>query len=80
MCCRYWTALKDDCFYEITDGESYSYNLSFYDKASYDAINGGWLFSIKLLTEFEDYSVYPNYDVLGSLEVYRIGLYNIVVI
>lgn len=71
---------EDDCFYEITDGESYSYNLSFYDKASYDAINGGWLFSIKLLTEFEDYSVYPNYDVLGSLEVYRIGLYNIVVI
>lgn len=70
---------KDYCFYEIADGESYNYTLSLYDKASHDAINGGWLFSINLLTEFEDYSIYPDYDVLGSLEVYRIGSYNIVV-
>lgn len=70
---------NDDCFYEIADGENYNYTLSFYDKASHEAINGGWLFSINLLTEFEDYSNYPDYDVLGSLEVYRIGSYNIVV-
>ena len=70
---------KNDCFYEIADGESYNYTLSFYDKASHDAINGGWLFSVNLLTEFEDYSIYPDYDVLGSLEVSRIGSYNIVV-
>ena len=27
---------KNDCFYEIADGESYNYTLSFYDKASHD--------------------------------------------
>lgn len=70
---------NDDCFYEVADGESYNYTLSFYDKVSHDTINGGWLFSIELLTEFQDYSHYPNYAVLGSLEVYRIGSYNIVV-
>ena len=70
---------NDDCFFEVADGESYNYTLSFYDKASHIAINGGWLFSINLLTEFEDYSYYSDYDVLGSLEVYRIGSYNIVV-
>ena len=70
---------NDDCFYEVADGENYNYTLSFYDKASHDAINGGWLFSVNLFTEFEDYSNYPDYDVLGSLEVYRIGSYNIVV-
>ena len=70
---------EDGCFYEIADGENHNYTLSFYDKASHDAINGGWLFSINLLTEFEDYTVYPDYDVLGSLEVYRIGSYNIVI-
>lgn len=70
---------KDGCFYEIADGENHSYTLSFYDKTSHDAINGGWLFSINLLAESEDYSIYPDYDVLGSLEVDRIGSYNIVV-
>lgn len=70
---------NNDCFYEVADGENYNYTLSFYAKASHDAINGGWLFSVNLFTEFEDYSYYPAYDVLGSLEVYRIGSYNIVV-
>ncbi len=69
----------DDCFYKVADGENYNYTLSFYDKASHEETNGGRLFSIKLLTEFEDYSNYPDYDILGSLEVYRIGSYNIVV-
>ncbi|MGM9662007.1 MAG: hypothetical protein ACI3WR_02820 [Oscillospiraceae bacterium] len=70
---------EDDCFYEVTDGESYNYTLSFYNKASHEQISGGWLFSINLLTEFEDYTNYPDYDVLGSLEVYRTGSYNLVV-
>ena len=70
---------KDDCFYEVADGENNNYTLSLYDKLSYDATNGGWLFSVNLLTEFEDYSIYPDYDILGSLEVYRIGSYNVVV-
>ena len=70
---------NEDCFYEIADGENYNYTLSFYDKASHEELNAGWLFSINLPTEFEDYSVYPEYDILGSIEVYRIGSYNIVV-
>lgn len=68
-----------ECFFEVSDGEHYNYTLSFYDSASHEEINGGWLFSIDLFTEFEDYTIYPNYEVLGSLDVYRIGTYNIVV-
>jgi len=70
---------NDDCVYKIVNGESYDYTLSFYNKADYEQIEGGHLFSIHLLTEFEDYTVYPDYDVLGSLEVYKIGSYNIIV-
>ena len=69
----------NDCFYEITDGESNNYTLSFYDKASNIEIDGGWLFSIELLTQFEEYTNYPDYDLLGSIEVYRIGSYNVIV-
>lgn len=74
---------NEDSFYKITDGELYSYTLSFYDKASYEETDGGWLFSIRLEPEFENYSgygSYGSYDILGSLEVYRIGSYNIVVL
>ena len=69
---------ENDCFYEIYEREDYSYALNFYDKASHNEMGGGWLFSIVLLTEVEEYSNYPEYDVLGSLEVYRIGSYNII--
>ena len=69
----------DNCFYEIAEGENDNYTLSFYDNASHNATNAGWLFSINLLTESSDYSNYPDYDVLGSIEVYRIGSYNVVV-
>ncbi len=69
---------EKDFLFEIAEGTGNSYTVSFYDKASHEEA-GGWLFSINLATEFEDYTVYPAYDVLGSLEVYRIGAYNIVV-
>lgn len=67
-----------ECSYEIVEGDSYNYALSFYHNASRDAGNGGWLFSIELLTEYEDYTYLPDYEVLGSLEVYRIGGHNII--
>lgn len=70
---------EKDCVYEIYEREDYSYVLSFYDKVSREEFGGGWLFSIKLLTEFEEYSYYPDYDVLGSLEVYQTGSYNVIV-
>lgn len=69
---------KRDCRYEIyTEDDACA--VSFYEKASYDAIGGGWLFSIDLIPESEDYSYYPDYDVLGRLEVPSLGVYHIVV-
>ena len=53
--------------------------MSLYHKESKEDNFGGHLFSIHLLTEFEEYQNYPSYDILGSLEVYRIGSYNVVV-
>lgn len=72
----YW---ESDCVYEIKEGDCYNYTLSFYDRVSKENNYGGWLFSIELEPETEDYTIYPDYDVLGSLEVYRIGCYNIIV-
>lgn len=70
---------EDECFYEINEGENWNYTLAFYEKESYDAGCGGHLFSIKLFTEFEEYSYLPEYEVLGSLTVYRIGAYNVII-
>lgn len=70
---------NDDCIYEVVSGEHYNYSLNFYERQSHDEMNGGYLFGIELLNETEDYTNYPSYDILGSLEVYRIGSYNIVV-
>lgn len=73
------TEWKGDCFYETVPGEHYNYSLNFYEKQSHDEMDAGYLFGIDLLTETEDYEIYPSYDVLGSLEVYRIGSYNMIV-
>jgi len=72
---------KNDCLYSLVDGENYNYELTFYDKLSHEKLNGGGrLFSILLLPTYEDYTTYPEYDVLGSLIVYRIGTYNIIIL
>ena len=73
---QYW---KTACVYEVIEKDNYNYTLNFYDRESKESGYGGWLFSISLLTEFEDYTEYPDYEILGSVEVYRIGTYNIVV-
>ena len=69
----------DDCLFEIDHGEYYNYTLRFYERTSHEAFGGGHLFSVMLLPECIDYTNYPDYDVLGSVEVYRIGAYNVVV-
>lgn len=71
-------AWETDGLWKVFEGESYDYTLSFYEKQSHDELNAGFLFSIDLFTEFEDYTYYPSYEVLGSVEVYRIGGYNII--
>ena len=73
---QYWKAA---CVHEVIEKDNYNYTLNFYDRESKENGYGGWLFSISLLTEFEDYTEYPDYEILGSVEVYRIGTYNIVV-
>ncbi|MDD6526296.1 MAG: hypothetical protein PUF31_00550 [Oscillospiraceae bacterium] len=65
--------------YNIIENDHYNYTLNFYHKQSKEDNFGGELFSIHLLTEYDEYRYWPSYDVLGSLEVYRIGSYNIVV-
>ena len=69
----------EGCVYEITQGDWYNYDLHFYEKESYESFGGGLLFSLRLVNEGDGYSHFPDYEVLGSLEVYRIGGYNIVV-
>lgn len=64
--------------YEVSSGEKGTYVLSFYENESHESIEGGWLFSIILLTENEDYTYYPSYDVLGSVEVKDTGSYNLI--
>ena len=70
---------NDKYFCETIDGEMYSYSLYFYEKTSREDTGGGLLFSINLMTVYQDYTTYPNYDFLGSLDVYRIGCYNLIV-
>ena len=70
---------KTDSSHKIIKGDNSAYTLTFYDKASRNASKGGELFSIVLLTEYEDYSSFPDHKVLGSLEVSQTGSYNIVV-
>ena len=71
---------KGNYSYEISNGENGVYDLSFYENKSHKSIEGGWLFSIILLTENEDYTYYPSYGVLGSIEVKNTGSYNLIAI
>lgn len=67
----------EDCIYEIVDGDSNDYSLCFYDKSNYEE-SGGWLFSIVMLTEQDDYTYFPSYEVLGSIDVPNAGTFNII--
>lgn len=71
---------KDHYSHEVSNGENGVYDLSFYENKSHESIEGGWLFSIILLTENEDYTYYPSYGVLGSVEVKNKGSYNLIAI
>lgn len=68
----------EDCIYEVVNGDNNNYSLSFCDKANYGE-SGGWLFSVVLLPEQDDYTYYPLYEVLGSIEVQDAGTFNVIV-
>lgn len=71
---------KNDCFYEIVYEENHSYRLSFYEKESHEEDDCGWIFSISLFNLTEDYTVFPSYDILGTLDTYQYGSYNMIVL
>ncbi|MBQ8572644.1 MAG: hypothetical protein IJ451_04180 [Ruminococcus sp.] len=68
----------DKCSYEEYTNEYVRHTLSFYHKDSKDAGVYGDLFHISLLNLDDDYTRYPH-EVLGSVSVYRIGQFNVVV-
>ena len=70
---------RENCIYEVNKGENNDYSLSFYDKANYGE-SGGWLFSVVLLTEQDDYTYYPSYELLGSIDTQEAGAFNAIVI
>ncbi len=69
---------EKDCGNEIIKDED-GYSLAFYDKASEKTGMGGWLFSINLFDEDLDYTVFPAYEILGSIDIGEKGKYNIVI-
>ena len=68
-----------NCVYEIREGEMENYTLSFYEKVSHEGEEGGHIFTIGLYPEGEDYTYYPSYEELGSLDVSGTGGFNIVI-
>ncbi len=73
---------RDDCLYSLTEGENHGYDLAFYDRSSRVKLNGhgGRLFCVRLMPASEDYTHFPEYDVLGKVKVNGIGSYNIIVL
>lgn len=68
----------EDCIYEIIDGDNNDYSLCFCDKSNYEE-SGGWLFSVVLLSQQDDYTYYPSYEILGSIDVPGTGSFNVIV-
>ena len=62
---RDWTY---DCLYDIIELENDAYNLIIYEKQCYEEWKGGNLFSILLLRPEEDFTIYPSYEVIGTLQ------------
>lgn len=56
------------CVYEIIDLGADAYNLSIYETQDYEDWMMGNLFSLLLLSPEEDYTVYPSYEILGTLK------------
>lgn len=60
--------------------DGYGYSLSLYEKLSYDAYPGqGLLFSIDLRAD-DSYTVFPDYDVIGTLDIVRLNQFDVVAV
>ena len=57
-----------DCLYDIIELENDAYNLILYEKQGYEDWKAGNLFSILLLKPEQDFTIYPSYEVIGTLQ------------
>lgn len=71
---------KEDCLCSVADGEAGNYLVAFYDKVCHESTDDGWLFTLDLMAPYEDYTNYPDYEVLGSVAVNHTDVYNLVVL
>lgn len=74
----YWADL---CVYDQWDIEPYAYGIAFYENQSMNDFDGdgGFLFSIALYSNEDDYIDFPDYTYLGQLRVIRLANYDVVV-
>ena len=59
---------KNDCFFEFYEFENGTYNLAVYEAQGYEDWKIGYLFSILLYEPTQDYTIFSNYRVLGTIE------------
>lgn len=72
---------RDRFSYEVTDEEDGSYYVGLYENTSHEIMDGGgWLFSVALLTSAVDYTNFPDYEVLGSVQTNDGKAFNVVVL
>ena len=70
-----WTGHFEASLLELYDT---GYNLEVVNKESADANFGGHLFTVMLVPENEDYTVFPSYDYLGTMTTGD-GTFNVVI-
>ena len=70
-----WTGHFEASLLELYDT---GYNLEVVNKESADANFGGHLFTVMLVPENEDYTVFPSYDYLGTMSTPE-GVFHVVV-
>lgn len=70
---------KDSITYQALETSGYGYSVVFFDKDSVKDPFGGILFEIQLQPKDVDYTAQASYVALGSVDVYRINEFNVVV-
>ena len=69
----------DHYAYSVFENGDGAYTLRICEKSSMEEY-GGKLFTILLIPETEDYTYYPSYNPLGSIETAEYGSFNVVVL
>lgn len=69
----------DHYAYSVFENGDGAYALTLCEKSSMEEC-GGKLFTIRLIPETEDYTYYPSYNPLGSIETAENGSFNVIVV